>query len=71
MAFHKLSLSPTQRKSMMDPYAKLSPFEENAAALEPLTAAGPPPAVLSNRTEDMPASRLNGLAFLPTAFAHH
>lgn len=71
LAFHKLSLSPTQRKSMMDPYAKLSAFEENAAALEPLTASGPPPAVLSNGTEDMPASRLNGLASLPTAFAHH
>lgn len=67
----RVRVSPTQRKSMMDPYAKLSAFEENAAALEPLTAAGPPPAVLSNGTEDMPASRLNGLASPSTAFAHH
>lgn len=67
----RVRVSPARRKSMMGPYAKPSAFEENAAAFEPLTAAGPPPAILSNGTEDMPASRLRGLASPPTAFAHH
>lgn len=36
----RVRVSPAWRKSMMGPYAKLSAFEENAAALEPLTASG-------------------------------
>lgn len=48
-----VSISPEQRKQLLDAYFKLQPFPENLAALSELKAMGVRLAILSNGSPDM------------------
>ncbi|MBI6630067.1 haloacid dehalogenase type II [Pontibaca sp. S1109L] len=62
--FHELNLNTPQRAALMDQYAQLTAFEENAGVLAQLKAAGLQLAILSNGTPAMLDSALeaSGLA---------
>lgn len=58
-AFHGFRLAPEQRDALMNQYARLTAFEENATALTRLKEAELPLAILSNGTPAMLDSALN------------
>lgn len=63
--FHGLELQPDQRLSLMNQYAELTAFDENATALGRLKQVGLPLAILSNGTPAMLDSALKSSGLGP------